>query len=352
MTEKKDIFNYSNEKKKLCSNIVSKLYLLYGQEEYLKEVFTEDIRKAVLSDMDDGFSYTKFGDSDFDITEIARAVNTFPFLSDRTLVEIHDFDLNKNSEQLLPLLMDIPDYCTVVFVQNSEFTPDFRLKSNKYIRDNYTVFNISVQSQNDLVRWIKKRFAADGKKISEDAAEQLIFVSGSSMNGLIPEIKKIASSVEEDYVQTEDIMKYAHHLPEANVFQMVDCLSQGKKLSAAGMLNELLDAKTADPIQLLALFSMQYKRLYAVQLARKEKKGPDWLISSEILGKDQKQDQTWLAKKLFNMRISYSAEQLEKIICLLAETDYGMKTGRGDNIELLKDVFIRLVSEVANAENR
>ena len=133
---------------------------------------------------------------------------------------------------------------------------------------------------------------------------------------------------------------------------MVECLSQGKKQLAAGLLNELLDAKTADPIQMLALFSMQYKRLYAVQLAREAKKGPDWLISSEILRKDQKQDQTWLAKKLFNMRISYSPEQLEKIICLLAEADYGMKTGRGDTIEHLKDVFIRLVSEVANAENR
>ncbi len=348
MAEKKDLFIYSDEKKKLRSQIISRLYLLYGPEEYLKEVFTDDIRRAVISDMNDGFSYKKFCDSDFGITDIAEAVNAFPFLSEHTLVEIHDFDLNKYGEQMLPLISDIPDYCTVVFVQNSEYTPDFRLKSNKYIREHYAVFNISVQSQNELIRWIIRRFAAEGKTIGNEAAEQLIFVSGSSMNGLIPEIKKISSAVEADSVCAEDIVKYAHHLPEADVFEMVECLSQGKKHAAVRMLSELLDSKSADPIQLLSIISLQYKRLYAVKIARKENRGFEWLAASEVV----RQDQTWLAKKLYNMRINYTDEQLEKVICTLSDADFSMKTGKGDNNDILKEVFILLTSEVANAENR
>ncbi|MBR0351871.1 MAG: DNA polymerase III subunit delta [Oscillospiraceae bacterium] len=348
MADKKDLFVYSDEKRKLRSQILSRLYLLYGPEEYLKEVFTEDIRKAVIADMDDGFSYKKFCDTDFGVTEIIEAVNAFPFLSDHTLVEIHDFDLNKYGEQLYSLIIDIPDYCTVVFVQNSEYTPDFRLRSNKYIREHYAVFNISVQSQSDLKHWIIRRFAAEGKTIDNEAAEQLIFVSGSSMNGLIPEIIKIASAVKAETVRSDDVVKYAHHLPEADVFEMVECLSQGKKHAAVRMLAELLDSKSADPIQLLSILSSQYKRLYAAKTARKENRGYEWLAASEVV----RQDQLWLAKKLFNMRINYSSEQLEKIICILSDADYSMKTGKGDNNDILKEAFIFLTGEVSNAEDR
>ena len=342
MAEKKDKFRYSEEKKKLDRQEISRCYLLYGPEEYLKEVFADNIRKAVLPD-DDGFSFKKFSDNDFDAADIDEAVNSVPFLSEHTLVEVHDLDLNKFGEQLLPVISDIPDYCTVVFIQNSEFSPDFRLKSNKYIRENYSVFNIAVQSQNELTRWISRRFAAEGKKIGAEAAEQLIFLSGSSMNGLIPEINKIASAVTGDMITPEDVTKYAHHLPEADVFEMVEKLSQGDNRAAVSMMAELLDSKSSEPIQLLAIIASQYKRLYAASIAKEEKKNADWLVSSEVVKFD------WLARKLLNMGSRYSEERLADILCTLTDADYKMKTGAGDNTDVLKDVLIYLTAGGADA---
>ncbi len=346
MAEKKDQFIYSEEIKKLKNNSVSRLYLLYGQEEYLKEVFTGEIRKALFPDGDDGFSYKRFSDPDFGVSDIAEAVDAVPFLSANTLVEIRDFDINRYGEQLLPIVTDIPEYCTVVFVQNSEYMPDFRLKLNKYLRDNYSVFNISVQGQNELVLWIRKRFAAEGKDIGREAAEQLIFLSGSSMNGLIPEIKKISASVAAGTVTADDVSRYAHHLPEADVFEMVECLSQGRTGNAVGMLSELIDSRSADPIQLLSIIASQYKRLYAVCLAKKLRKSADWLVSTEAVRFE------WLAKKMLNMPVKYSEEQLESILGYLTDADFRMKTGTNDNSDILKDVFIFLTAEVENVKDR
>ena len=232
MADKKDQFIYSEEIKKLRSGSVARLYLLYGQEEYLKEVFADEIRKTLFPDGDDGFSYKRFSDSDFSVADIEEAVDAVPFLSECTLVEVRDFDINRYGEQLLPVVSDIPEYCTVLFVQNSEYVPDFRLKLTKLLRDNYKVFNISVPGQNELTLWIRKRFSAEGKNIGREAAEQLVFLSGNSMNGLIPEIKKISSSVVSDTVTADDVKRFAHHLPEADVFEMVECLSQGRKAKA------------------------------------------------------------------------------------------------------------------------
>ena len=344
MAEKKDQFIYSDEIRKLRNHDISRLYLLYGQEDYLKEVFSGEIKKTLFPEGDDGFSYKKFSDTDFVVSDIAEAIDAVPFLSEKTLVEIRDFDINRYGEQLLPVFSDIPEYCTVLLVQNSEYTPDFRLKTNKYLRDNYSVLNISVQGQNELTLWIRKRFGAEGKSIGREAAEQLIFLSGSSMSGLIPEIKKISASVKADTVETDDVRKYAHHLPEADVYEAVEQLSQGYVKKAAGMLSELLASKTAEPVQLLSIIALQYKRLYAVFTAKKHKKGTDWLISTEAVKFD------WLARKMLYAPVKYTEEQFRRILSALAEADFRMKTGSGDNNDILKDMLIFLVSEVADVK--
>ena len=346
MADKKDAFVYSDEIRKLRNHTFSRLYLLYGQEEYLKEVFAGEIRKAILPEGDDAFSYKRFSDSDFEVSDIAEAVDAVPFLSESTLVEIRDFDINRYGEQLLQVVSDIPDYCTVVFIQNSEYVPDFRLKFNKYLRDHYSVFNITVQGQNELALWIRKRFAAEGKNIDREAAELLIFLSGSSMNGLIPEIKKIASSVSADTVTAGDVSRYAHHLPEADVFEMVSCLSQGRTKKGVSMLSELIDSRSEDPIKLLAIIASEYKRLYAVYMAKKHNKGAAWLMSAEAAKQD------WLARKMLNAPLKYTEEQFENILNMLTDADFKLKTGYGDNSDILMDVLIFLTSEVTNVKNR
>ena len=345
MAEKKDTFIYSEEIRKLKNNSPSRLYLLYGQEEYLKGLFAAEIRKMLFPDGDDGFSYKLFSDSDFDVADIAEAVDSVPFLSNATLVEIRGFDINRYGEQLLSFLTDIPEYCTVLFIQNSDYTPDFRLKVNKYFRDHYSVFNISIQGQGELVRWIRKRFASEGKKIDREASEQLIFLSGSSMTGLIPEIKKISSSLVSDTVTINDVRSFAHRLPEADVFEMVECLTLGKTKSAVEKLSDLIESRSADPVQLLSVIGIQYKRLYASALARKHGKGADWLVACDAVKYD------WIARKMLNMSSHYTIKQLENILMMLSDADYKMKTGADDNGELLIDVLIFLTSGAVNDQN-
>ncbi len=340
MAEGKDSFNYRTESSRLKKEGPGRLYLLYGEEEYLKEVFQKEIRAAVFpEDAPNDFCYRKFTDMDFDCDSFDEAVNSLPFLADRILIEVNNCDLNRYGDDLLPVVKELPDYCTVVFRQNSEYVLDFRLRFNKYLRENYTVFQFAVQPQNVLNTWIRKRFRAEGKEIGDPAIERLLFLSGSSMNGLIPEIRKIATSAKGETVSTEDVDRMAHHLPEADVFEMVEYIAGGQFESAFALLSELLYSRDNDPIYLLSLLGSQFKRLYAASVSREERKGESFLLNTGVVKYD------WLARKLYRATSRFSIPGLEQILSECADADYRMKSSFGDNAEILEDLLIRISAE-------
>ena len=341
MKDQKNIFRYKDEKSRLATEGPDRVYLFYGEEEYLKEVFAGDIRSAVFPEgTPDEFSLRRLSESELNANTFSEAVNALPFLTERVLVEVNNFDINKNGEMLLPIITDIPDYCTVIFRQNSEYTPDFRLKFNKYLREHYTVLQFDIQPQGILHSWVKKRFRAEGKNIEDEAVEHLMFLAGTSMNGLIPEIRKISASTDAEMISVNDVAKMAHHIPEADVFAMVEQIASGKTHAAFATLSELLYSKENDPIYLLSLIGSQFKKLFAAVSAKKEKKGKDFLIKHGIVKFE------WQANKLYNDKSAFSVRQLEKILSLCADADFKMKSSAEDSAEILKELLIGISVEV------
>ena len=129
-------FNYKAVVRKLKENGPQNLYLLWGPEDYLREYFLSEIKGLCLPDGDDSFSYKRMNGPDLDAVELQQAVDAIPFLSERSLVEVRGVDLNrlKDADAVIKVLADIPDYCTVVFVQETDFEPDGRLKQIKKLR--------------------------------------------------------------------------------------------------------------------------------------------------------------------------------------------------------------------------
>ena len=52
------------------------------------------------------------------------------------------------------------------------------------------------QDRELLLRWIKRRFAADGHDIDAATADHLLFTCGSLMTDLLPEIGKVCEGAE------------------------------------------------------------------------------------------------------------------------------------------------------------
>lgn len=337
--------NYSAELRALKERGPERLYLLWGPEDYLREQFVMQLKKKCLPEGEDSFSYKRLDGPELDPQRLREAVDAMPFMTENTLVEVRDADLNKLTEadECAKILEDIPDYCTLVFVQNAQFEPDGRLRFIKTLRSNGRDMKFTQQSQGMLTDWIARRFAAAGKKIELSAAQRLIFVSGDLMNRLIPEIEKIAAYTSGDTVTQAEVDAVASHIPEAVVFEMTEEIAAKKVNSAMAVLAELLADKNNEPIMILSVLGRQMRQLYAAKLAQEKRLGTKYVTEVCSIRYDG------IASKLMSAARGFTLPQLRRSVELCAEMDYRMKSSGADSRELLKETVLRIAAGESHA---
>ncbi len=339
--------NYNAEIRALKERGPGRLYLLWGPEDYLREQYLLTLKKLCLPDGEDGFSYKRLDGPELDARSLLQAVDAIPFMSERSFVELRGVDLNKlaEPEACLKILGDIPDYCTVAFVQSAGFEPDGRLKLTKGLRALAREIKFTPQTQGMLTDWIVRRFAAAGKSVELAAAQRLIFISGDLMSRLIPEIEKVAAYAGGERVTVADVEAVAHHLPEAVVFEMTELIAQKKTNSALAVLAELLADRDNEPIAMLAVLGGQMRRLYAAKLAQEQQLGSKYVMEVCAIKYD------YIAAKLMNAARGFGIGQLRSAVELCCEMDYRMKSGGADPRELLKETVLRIAAGESHAES-
>ena len=345
--KKEEAFNYPAELRTLKERGPERLYLLWGPEDYLREQYLFQLKKICLPEGEDDFSYKRIDGPALDANAFQQAVDAMPFMTEHTLIELRDVDINKlaDADACMKTISDIPDYCTIVFVQNAEYEPDGRLRFVKTLRSEGKELKFTQQSQGMLTDWIVRRFAAAGKSIELSAAQRLIFISGDLMSRLIPEIEKIAAYASNDKVTQEDVEAVANHIPEAVVFEMTELMAQKKVNSALSVLSELLADKNNEPIMMLAVLGKQMRQLYAARLALEKNLGTKYVMEVCSMKYD------YIAAKLLTAAKGFTLTQLRRAVELCAETDYQMKSSGADPKELLKEAVLRIAAGESHAQN-
>ena len=345
--KKEEAFNYTAELRILRERGPERLYLLWGPEDYLREQFLTQLKKTCLPEGEDNFSYKRIDGPALDANAFQQAVDAMPFMTEHTFVELRDVDINKlaDADACLKTISDIPDYCTVVFVQNAQYEPDGRLRFVKTLRSEGKELKFTQQYQGMLTDWIVRRFAAAGKGIELSAAQRLIFISGDLMSRLIPEIDKIAAYASGDKVTQEDVEAVANHIPEAVVFEMTELIAQKKINSALSVLYELLADRNNEPIMMLAVLGKQMRQLYAARLALEKNLGTKYVMEVCSMKYD------YIASKLLTAAKGFTLDQLRRAVELCAETDYRMKSSGADPKELLKEAVVRIAAGESHAQD-
>ena len=335
--------SYKAEVAALKAEGPQRLYVLWGQEDYLREQFLAQVKSVCLPDGGDDFSLHRFDGANLDLKKLADAVDAMPFLSERSFIEVRGYDTNKSPEaeaaQLTALISDLPDYCTLAFVMAPDFALDGRLKLSKALKKHGKVLQFAPQSSDALVIWVSRRFGALSKRIARSDAEYLIEITGGLMNRMIPEIEKIASYAKDEVITRADIDAVTEKTPDAMVFEMTDRLAQGDRDGAMATLSELLAMKDAEPIALLAAIGGQMRRLYAAKICEQKRVGGS--DAMELC--DVRYD--FLVQKLQRSARRFSLEALERSVALCAETDYAMKHTGADDLILLEDTLLKIMVE-------
>ena len=229
-----------------------------------------ELRSMICPDGLDSFNYKKFEGKNISIDDFEGAIDTLPAFADRTLIEVHDFDIFKgkstgstgsgassDKERLCDIFSHLPEYvCVVVVFSTIQYKPDNRIKLDKEILSHCLVVEFAAQDQSRLTNWISRRFAANGKRISKSDTEYLAHITDGYMSALITEIEKISSFSNEQTISRSDIDSVVIPVLGAFAYTLTDAILEGNSKKAMFTLDELLQMR--EPAQKI-LFSIILK---------------------------------------------------------------------------------------------
>jgi len=252
----------------LAEGRIGSFYIFHGEERYLLQRSLSELRSRLCPGGLDGFSYKRFEGKGFSAAELDDAIDTMPAFADRTLIEIHDYDVFKSDEKqrLLDVFSGLPDYvCLVLAFDAVPYKPDGRVKINAEIVKRAEVVEFAIQEQNKLAKWIVRHFADSGKRIGASDAEYLAFITGGYMSSLFGEIGKVSAYAKGETVTRTDIDAVVAPILDAVAYKLTDALARRDHKESMRILDELLQMREA-PHKLVFSISLKMRQLLAARV--------------------------------------------------------------------------------------
>ena len=304
-----------------------RFYLLFGEEEFLKQSYKKRLRQAVAGD--DTMNYNYFEGKGLDVQELISLANTMPFFSDRRLILVEDSGCFKAaSDELMEALPDIPDTTCMVFVESAV---DKRKRLYKKVKELGSAVELKRQSASQLAVWAGRILAQNGRKITSSDMNLFLERTGDDMETIRTELEKLISyTMGQEIVAREDIEAVTTVQVTNKIFDMVAAIVAGKTKIAMDRYEDLLTLKEP-PMRILFLIARQFNQILLVKemMASGNDKSA---IASKL------KIPPFAAAKLMPQARNFTKEQLAGCVEACVETEEAVKTGRlGDRlaVELL-----------------
>lgn len=296
----------------------NKVYLLYGEEAYLKKQYKDKLRSAMLSP-DDTMNYAYYEGKGVNVKEVIDLAETLPFFAERRLIIMENTGFFKNATpELADYIKEMPDTTAIIFIESEV---DKRGKLYKAVQSKGRAVELGRQDEATLLRWVAGNVKREKKHIAEGTVRHFIAKVGTDMENIQKELEKLfCYTMEKDTITVEDVEAICTTQITNQIFEMINAVADKKQRKALDYYYDLIALKEP-PMRILFLLARQFKLLLEVKeldkqgYAKKEiaeKAG----LNPFVVGKYQTQ-----AK-------AFSSKELRKIIEDSVDTEECVKTGR------------------------
>ena len=237
------------------------VYLLYGEEAYLKKQYKEKLRNAMLSP-DDTMNYAYYEGKGININEVIDLAETLPFFAERRLIILEDTGLFKStSQELADYLKVMPDTTAMIFVESEV---DKRNKLYKAVQSQGRAVELGRQDETMLIRWIASNMKREGKNVSENTIRYLLAKIGTDMENIQKELEKLLCyTLDKDIITIEDVEAICTTQITNQIFDMVNAVADKQQKFFAETVKDqpdmtyeidgtVLDRPALHPVGLLA----------------------------------------------------------------------------------------------------
>lgn len=238
------------------------IYLLYGEEGYLKRQYRDRFIKAMLPE-GDTMNYAHYEGKNINVREVIDLAETLPFFAQRRLIVFEDTGFFKSAgAELADYIKDMPETTYFVFVENEV---DKRSKLYKAVKAKGHIVELTTQDEGTLKRWIQGIVRREKKQISDSVILYFLNKVGTDMENIQRELEKVfCYALDRQEITREDIDAVCVTQITNHIFDMVNAVADKNQRRALDLYYDLLALKEP-PMRILFLMIRQYRILFQVK---------------------------------------------------------------------------------------
>lgn len=238
------------------------VYLLYGEEDYLKKQYKGKLTRAMLPE-EDTVNYAYYEGKGIPVAEVIDLAETMPFFADRRLIVIENSGLFKGSSpELAEYIKTMPETAAFLFIESEV---DKRGKLYKAVKDKGRIVELGRQDERTLTLWILGMIKQEGKRVQESTVRYILSRAGTDMENLEKEMEKLfCYTLDKEEISAEDVDAVCTTQITNRIFDMVEAVARQEKKKALDYYYDLLALKEP-PMRILYLLCRQFKLLFEVQ---------------------------------------------------------------------------------------
>lgn len=317
------------------------IFLIHGEESYLKKAYIEKIVSKTVDSSFADFNFHTFDGKESTLSDIYESAGAVPMMAESKCILVKDFPLDtlddNGFEQLETVLSDNPEYTALVF-SFVGYNPK-GAKWNKAVKlfEKYG-FNVKLDKKTtpELVKMLENGAKKRGTAFEKGVASYLISCVGTDLNTLLNETDKVCAYAGDREVRKSDVDAVCIMSLDAKVFDMIKDLTAGRFDSAFRKLSLLFEQRE-DEFQILGALIAQYSDIYRAKAAVKSGNRAEMIAKYyDYAGKEFR-----LTNAARNGS-SLSFEAIGECIDILSWADTTLKSSALDKRLILEQTVVKL----------
>ena len=297
----------------------ARVYLLWGDEDYLKQYYKNALIKALIPD-DNTINLNVWNEAPVDVAELMEQARTMPFFAEHRLIVVCDSGLFKRQGQALAeFIPSLAQETVLLFVEHEV---DQRSALYKAVSKNGVVMKLDHYGEKELEEWVHRRMVREGRPMVQTRALKLFMErAGDDMQRILSELEKLICYTQgRDTILIEDVQAVIPARLENHIYEMADLIAYRKRDRVLEMYHELLELKE-QPLGILGLLTKQFMRLLMISEMREQ--GLDIQTISDKTG-----IKAFIVRKCAGQCSMFTYEEIRSILGRMSDTDADIKMGR------------------------
>lgn len=301
--------------KNIDNNIISPVYLLYGEEEYFIDLICDKLVGKIIDKSEKEFDLNIFYGKDSTIEMIIESLKKYPMISDKNVVVLKEAQILKSKLQKLNQFIKRNLINTILIICYKEKKFDKRTEFYKLVEKAGIIFESKKLYENQIVDWIKNRVYELGLKIDYDSIKILYSFLGDNLNKIDNELKKLVITIKPNDLITRNIINEKIGFnKDYNFFELQKALGNRDLKTSLKIIDFLKDNLNKNPlVVILPTIFNYFQKILMIKFLGNNNLEKELNISSYFLN-----DYIQSSK-------NFTLQQSLKIINYLKEADFKNK---------------------------